>query len=82
MQSLNQLVDDTSDLNVFMKLNENELNFIKLACSEKTYQEIAADMFKSEKTIDGYRAELFRKLNVTSRVGLVMFAIKNGLVNM
>jgi DNA-binding NarL/FixJ family response regulator len=81
MQSLNQLVDDSSELNVFMKLNENELTFIKLACSEKTYQEIAADMFKSEKTIDGYRAELFRKLNLTSRVGLVMFAIKNGLVS-
>lgn len=80
MQSINQLVDDKSELNAFMKLNENELNFLKLACSEKTYQEIAGEMFKSEKTIDGYRAELFRKLNVSSRVGLVMYAIKNGVV--
>jgi DNA-binding NarL/FixJ family response regulator len=39
-------------------------------------------MFKSEKTIDGYRAELFKKLNVTSRVGMVMFAIKNGIVQL
>jgi DNA-binding NarL/FixJ family response regulator len=54
--------------------------FIKLACSEKTYSEIAKEMFLSERTIDGYRDTLFKKLNVTTRVGLVMYAIKNGLV--
>ena len=35
MQSLTQLVDDKSELSAFMNLNENELTFIKLACSEK-----------------------------------------------
>lgn len=80
MQSINQLVDEKSELHAFIKLNDNEITFLKLACSEKTYQEIAAEMFKSEKTIDGYRADLFKKLNITSRVGLVMYAIKNGMV--
>jgi DNA-binding NarL/FixJ family response regulator len=80
MQSLTQLVDDKSELSAFMNLNENELTFIKLACSEKTYQQIAKEMFKSEKTIDGYRADIFQKLNISSRVGLAMFAIKQGLV--
>jgi DNA-binding NarL/FixJ family response regulator len=80
MQSLTQLVDDKSELSAFMNLNENELTFIKLACSEKTYQQIAKEMFKSEKTIDGYRADIFQKLNISSRVGLAMFAIKHGLV--
>jgi len=37
-------------------------------------------MFKSEKTIDGYRADIFQKLNISSRVGLAMFAIKHGVV--
>lgn len=82
MQSINQIMDDKSEINAFIKLNENEINFLKLACSEKTYQEIAAEMFKSEKTIDGYRADLFKKLNVTSRVGLVMYAIKNGVISL
>ena len=82
IQSINQIVDNKSGLSAFMKLNENEMTFLKLACSEKTYQEIAAEMFKSEKTIDGYRAEIFRKLNVTSRVGMVMYAIKNGVVTL
>lgn len=61
-------------------LNERELMFLDLACSDKTYKEIASDMFLSPKTIDGYRATLFKKLNVKSRVGLAMYAIKNGLV--
>ena len=61
-------------------LNDRELNFLDLACSDKTYKEIASEMYLSPKTIDGYRAALFKKLNVKSRVGLAMYAIKNGLV--
>jgi DNA-binding CsgD family transcriptional regulator len=34
-------------------------------------------MCLSPKTIDGYRNDLFVKLNVKNRVGLVMYAIKN-----
>lgn len=62
------------------QLNDRELMFLDLACSDKTYKEIASEMFLSPKTIDGYRAALFKKLNVKSRVGLAMYAIKNGLV--
>lgn len=61
-------------------LNTQELKFIQLACSEDTYTKIADTMCLSPKTIDGYRASVFEKLNVKSRVGLVMHAIKNGLV--
>lgn len=56
---------------------DNELTFMKLACTELTYKEIADKMFLSPKTIDGYRDSLFTKLNVRNRVGLVMYAIKN-----
>ena len=38
-------------------------------------------MHLSPRTIDGYRDELFEKLDLKSRVGLVLFAIKNGIVN-
>ncbi|MEO7801973.1 MAG: response regulator transcription factor [Ginsengibacter sp.] len=64
------------------KLKENEITFLKLVCSELTYKEIADKMFLSPRTIDGYRDDLFQKLNVKTRVGLVMFAIKHGLVNL
>jgi DNA-binding NarL/FixJ family response regulator len=82
IHSINRIVEDNDAVTALQKLSDNELNFLRLSCSEKTYQEIANEMFKSEKTIDGYRAELFKKLNVSSRVGMVMYAIKNGFVQL
>ena len=58
-------------------LKEREITFMKHACSELTYKEVADIMCLSPKTIDGYRDVLFTKLNVKNRVGLVMYAIKN-----
>lgn len=64
--------------NIGYDINEREKEFLILACSELTYNEIAAKMFLSPKTIDGYRNSLFEKLTIKSRVGLVLFAIRNG----
>jgi two-component system invasion response regulator UvrY len=61
-------------------MNDREKEFLQYACSELTYNEIAAKMFVSPKTVDGYRNALFEKFKVKSRVGLVLFAIKQGLV--
>lgn len=79
LNSINQLIDNDSGLNTFVSLTQREIEFIKWACSEKTYQEIAKEMFLSERTIDGYRESVFGKLNVRTRVGLVMYAIKNNI---
>lgn len=61
-------------------LNQRELEFLKLACSELTYKDIADKMNLSAHTIDGYRDALFAKLNIKSRVGLVLYAIKNKII--
>lgn len=61
------------------ELSENELVFLQYACTEMTYKDIAIGMKVSARTVDGYRDGLFKKLNVQSRVGLAVFAIKNGL---
>ena len=60
-------------------INDREKDFLQLACSELTYNEIAAQMFLSPKTIDGYRNSLFEKLHVKSRVGLALYAVKHGM---
>ncbi|MGY3211532.1 response regulator [Mucilaginibacter sp. HD30] len=65
-----------------IKLSEREKDFLKLACSDYTYKEIAAKMYLSEKTIDGYRDSLFQKLNVKSRTGMALDAIKRNLVTL
>lgn len=64
-----------------LRMTQPEQTFLRLACSEKTYDEIAAEMFVSPKTVDGYRNALFKKLGVKSRVGLAMYALKHGLVS-
>lgn len=68
-----QIVED-------LALKEREVEFLKLACTEMTYKEIAGSMFLSPKTIDGYRESLFEKLEVKSRIGLVLYAIKHGII--
>lgn len=62
-------------------LQPRELEFLKLACTEMTYKEIAGVMFLSPKTIDGYREQLFKKLNVKNRIGLVLYAMHNNIIN-
>ena len=65
-----------------VELKDRELEFLKLACTERTYKEIAELMFLSPKTIDNYREALFEKLEAKSRIGLVLFAIKEKIVEL
>jgi len=65
-----------------IKLNNREVEFLKLAGSELTYKEIADQMCISVRTVDGYRDQLFEKLQIKSRVGLVLYAIKNKLIEL
>src|SRR5687767_6014060 len=60
-------------------LTEQELLFLKFACSEMTYKEIALKMSLNPRTVDNLRDVLFNKLDVKSRVGLAMFAIRHGI---
>jgi two-component system, NarL family, invasion response regulator UvrY len=81
IHAINKIDDEGSDVNTVNNLNERETDFLKYACTELTYKEIADKMFVSPRTIDGYRDGLFEKLHVKTRVGLVMYAIKQGVVN-
>ena len=82
MHAINKMDDDGDGLKGLVPLNDRETDFLKYACTEMTYKEIADKMFVSPRTIDGYRDALFDKLQVKTRVGLVMYAIKNSIVNL
>ena len=72
------LVDSlTEDKEKETQLKDREIEFIRLACTEKTYKEIADIMHLSPKTIEGYRNNIFEKLHLRNRTGLVIYAIKN-----
>ncbi|MDR3715459.1 MAG: response regulator transcription factor [Puia sp.] len=78
---INNLNEPEQRLRNLVTLNEREIEFLKRACTEMTYKEIAEKMCLSPRTIDGYRDLLFEKLKVRTRVGLVLYAIKNGVVS-
>ena len=62
-------------------LTANEVRFLEHCCSELTYKEIANKMCLSVHTIDNYRDSLFEKLDLKSRTGLVIFALKNNIAS-
>ena len=67
---------------IINQVSGRERDFLRLVCDEKepTYEQIAEIMDVSRRTVDGYRESLFSKFNIKSKTGLVMFAIKYGIV--
>lgn len=67
---------------VLSQVSDREKDFLKLVCDENepTYGEIADKMEVSRRTVDGYREALFKKFDIKSKTGLVLFAIKYGIV--
>ena len=64
----------------FVVLTDKEIDFLKWCCTEKSYKEIADAMNISTRAVESLRSALFDKLDTLSRVGLVMYAIKNGII--
>ena len=62
-------------------LTEREQEVLKMICEEKTAAEIAKEIFLSPRSVEGIRQRLIEKIGVRNTAGLVMFAVKNGLVD-
>jgi len=78
---IRSLQEDVKTPNAANDLTANELKFLELCCSELTYKEIATKMCLSVHTIDNYRDALFQKLDLKSRTGLVLYALKNNIAS-
>ena len=63
-------------------ITPKEREFLEHICSDLTYAQIAELLGKSSRTIETYRDTLFQKLNVKSRTGLAIFAIKSGITRL
>ncbi|WP_139377493.1 response regulator transcription factor [Daejeonella lutea] len=61
-------------------LSSKELEFLRLCCTPMSYSAIATEMNISVNTLEKHRAAVFRKLDLPSRPGVMLYAIKNGLV--
>ncbi len=70
--------EDTIDGDLKLNLSDREIEFLKYTVTEMTYKEISEKMFCSPRTIENYRDSLFEKLELKTRVGLAVYALKNG----
>jgi DNA-binding NarL/FixJ family response regulator len=64
-----------------VEFTERELEVLKLICEEKTAAEIGKEIHLSPRSVEGIRQRLIEKVGVRNTAGLVMFAIKNGIID-
>ena len=77
--TVSQILMESLEKDIVTELKDKELEFIKLACTDMNYKEIADAMFCSYKTVEGYRDSLYKNLGIKNRIGLVLFAIHHNL---
>ncbi|QEC66580.1 response regulator transcription factor [Panacibacter ginsenosidivorans] len=80
---LRKLVHKTQLKPVFnnnIELTSRELEVLKLICQEQTANEISKLIFLSPRTVEGIRTKLLEKIGVKNTAGLVMYAVKNRIV--
>ena len=71
------ITQNTNDL-----FSEKELQFIRMACSDDTYREIAVKMSVSERSVDMYREKVFEKLGVNTRTGMALEAVRRKIYSL
>lgn len=63
-----------------IEFSERELDVIKMICNEKTAVEIGTELFLSPRSVEGIRQRLIEKIGARNTAGLVMFAVKSGIM--
>ncbi len=63
-----------------LEISDRELEVLKLLCEAYSNNQIAEKLFISPKTVEGHKAKLMDKTNTTNSVSLVLYAIKNHIV--
>jgi DNA-binding NarL/FixJ family response regulator len=71
--------NETPEMEYREDLTRREIEVLELICKGFTIKEIADQLYISQRTVDGHKANLFRKTGVDSSVKLVTFAIKHNL---
>lgn len=81
---LNSLVSNLKESQVEAEplLSEREMEVLPLICQGLSNQEIADKLFISKRTVDNHRANILEKSGCKNTAGMVVWAIKNGLVEL
>jgi len=65
----------------FSRLTKREREILQYIAEGLTSQKIGEELFISKKTVENHRANIMNKLNIHETAGLVMYAVKIGLVD-
>ena len=63
-------------------LTDREIEIVRLFAEGLSYKEIAAKLFISASTVDSHKYKIMEKLNVTTTLDIVKYAIKNNLIEL
>jgi len=63
-----------------LEISDREFEVLQLICKACQNKDISEKLFISTKTVEGHKAKLMEKTNTSNTVSLVLFAIKNHLV--
>ncbi len=64
-----------------IKFSEKELRIIKLISDDKTTEEISQEVFLSPRTIETIRQSMKQKVGVKTIAGLIMYGMRNKLID-
>lgn len=65
-----------------LDISDREFDVLKLLCKAYTNNQIADELFISPKTVEGHKAKLMIKTDATNSVALVLYAIRNHLIEL
>ncbi len=65
-----------------VQLTAREQEILNLICQQKTAQEIAEQLFITKRTVEGHKNNLLSKLGIKNTAGLIVYAIKEGLIDL
>lgn len=63
-----------------ISLSEREIEVLRYICEEMTAAEIGEKIFLSPRTVEGIRGALLSKIGVRNTAGLVLYAVRQGIV--
>ena len=82
VKTFTSTVNKTEVKNNLMEFSAKELEIMQMFCTELSYKEIGAKLGISGRTVESYREILMEKTGIKTRIGLILFAIKNGIVKL
>ncbi|MBS1506094.1 MAG: response regulator transcription factor [Bacteroidetes bacterium] len=78
--NINKKTSPRATLFSLEQLTKREEEVLQLICMQLTTEEIAERLFISPKTVNGHRNSLLQKTGANNVAGLVIYAVKNGVI--